>query len=452
MPKELLLNSFHMNSPGHQSCGLWRHPRDRSHDYCSIDYWLQLARTLERGLFDGIFLADVAGVYDVYEGQPDAALRNAVQIPVNDPFLLVPAMATVTRHLGFGVTGSIPYEPPYAFARKISSLDHLTRGRMSWNVVTGYLDSAARGLGKSTQPKHDTRYEIAAEYMELMYKLWEGSWAGDALRHNKAEGVFTEPSRVHKVTHHGDYFDLEAIHLCEPSPQRSPVIFQAGSSPKGQAFAARHAECVFIGGNSAGSMRRTVDNLRRLATEAGRAATDLKVFGLLCVITDETDRLAQEKHRDYASYASAEGALALMSGWSGQDLSRYAPEDQAQVIETEAIRAAAQAGGSRTVGEWAQATALGGAAAVIAGSGASVARQMQEWAEQSGVDGFNLAYTVMPECVDDFVDLVVPQLQERGAFKQNYREGTMREKLFGRAALLADPHPGARFRNAQSNS
>ena len=176
MAKEILFNAFDMNCVGHQSCGLWRHPRDRSAEYTSMKYWQDLARTLERGLFDGIFLADVTGIYDVYNNSPDAALRSASQVPTNDPFTLVPVMAAVTEHLCFGITGSIPYEPPYSFARRISSLDHLTEGRIGWNIVTGYLNSAAKGVGKAAQTAHDTRYDIAAEYMTLVYKLWEGSW------------------------------------------------------------------------------------------------------------------------------------------------------------------------------------------------------------------------------------------------------------------------------------
>ncbi len=147
MVKPMLLNAFQMNTVGHHGHGMWAHPRDRARHYNDIDYWTDLARTLERGCFDGIFLADVLGPYDVYEGKPDAALRNAMQIPVGDPMLLVPAMAAVTEHLGFGVTGLIGFEAPYLLARRMSTLDHLTKGRVGWNIVTGYLDSAARAMG-----------------------------------------------------------------------------------------------------------------------------------------------------------------------------------------------------------------------------------------------------------------------------------------------------------------
>ena len=451
MTKEILLNAFDMNCVGHQSCGLWRHPRDRSNEYTSMKYWQDLAITLERGLFDGIFLADVTGVYDVYGGSPDAALRSASQVPTNDPFTLVPVMAAVTEHLGFGVTGSIPYEPPYAFARRMSSLDHLTNGRMGWNVVTGYLDSAAKGVGKTKQTTHDVRYDIAAEYMELMYKLWEGSWEDGALIRDREQGVFADPSMVHKVSHDGEYFNLSAIHLCEPSPQRTPVIFQAGASPKGQAFAAAHAECVFVGNTNPTAVAEIVRSIRQQAVECGRDAQDIKVFGMMSVIVDDTDKQAQARYEDYKSYALAEGALALMSGWSGIDMSGYSLNDRVEDVRTEAVQSAMLGVGSRTVGEWAETLAVGGAAPVVIGSPATVADKLQKWVEETDIDGFNLAYTVMPECVEDFVRLVVPELQQRGAYKTSYSKGTLREKLFSGDRRLQVPHPAADARMSHSH-
>ena len=179
------------------------------------------------------------GVYDVYGSSPDAALRNAAQTPGNDPLLLIPAMAAVTENLGFGVTSNLSFEPPYTFARRMSTLDHLTDGRVGWNVVTGYLDSAARGAGKDKQTAHDDRYDIADEYMEVVYKLWEGSWEDDAVLRDRARGIFADPAKVHRVHHEGKNYRLDAIHLSEPSPQRTPVLYQAGTSPRGRQFAAR---------------------------------------------------------------------------------------------------------------------------------------------------------------------------------------------------------------------
>jgi alkanesulfonate monooxygenase SsuD/methylene tetrahydromethanopterin reductase-like flavin-dependent oxidoreductase (luciferase family) len=185
MTRQIHFNAFDMNCVGHQSPGLWAHPRDRSWQYKDLEYWTDLAKLLERGRFDGVFIADVLGVYDVFRGDLDTALRVSTQIPVNDPLQLVPAMALVTQHLGFGVTASISFEHPYTFARRISTLDHLTKGRAGWNIVTSYLESGARNIGLSNQSQHDDRYEVADEYMEVVYKLWEGSWAAKRNRRSR---------------------------------------------------------------------------------------------------------------------------------------------------------------------------------------------------------------------------------------------------------------------------
>ena len=447
MAKEILLNAFSMNCVAHQSSGLWRHPRDRSREYTSMSHWKSLARTLERGLFDGVFLADVTGVYDVYEDSPAAAIRAAMQIPANDPFSIVPAMAAVTEHLAFGVTGSIPYEPPYSFARRLSTLDHLTDGRIAWNVVTGYLDSAARGVGRKRQTSHDTRYEIADEYMEVVYKLWEGSWEDEAVVYDKERGVFADPDRVHRISHEGAYFQLSAIHLCEPSPQRSPVIFQAGSSPKGQEFAARHAECVFIGATQPAATAERVGSLREQVVRAGREAGDLKVFAMMAVVVAETDAAAMAKFEEYESYGLMEGSLALMSGWRGVDLSRFNLDEPPRDFSEDAIQGAGQPSSDNpTVRQLGEGLAVGGGANVIVGSPQTVADELQRWMDTTDIDGFNLAYTVLPECYEEFVDLVVPELQSRGVYKSSYKEGTLRQKLFGTGDRLPESHPAAGFR------
>lgn len=171
--REIRLNAFDMNCVGHQSPGLWAHPRDRSWQYKDLEYWVDLARLLERGKFDGLFIADVLGVYDVLNGSGDAAIRQATQVPVNDPLALITPMALVTEHLGFGLTASLSFEHPYPFARRLSTLDHLTKGRVGWNIVTSYLESGARNIGQQTQTDHDTRYDYADEYLQVIYKLLE---------------------------------------------------------------------------------------------------------------------------------------------------------------------------------------------------------------------------------------------------------------------------------------
>jgi len=203
--KKILLNAFSMNSVGHINHGLWTHPRDESHKYKSLDYWTSLAKTLERGLFDGIFLADILGVYDVYRSSIDLTLREAIQLPLNDPLLLVSGMAAVTRNLGFGVTVNVNAEPPYLFARRMSTLDHLTDGRIGWNIVTGYLDSAARALGENAQAEHDSRYDRADEYLDVLYRLWQTSWDDDAVLNDKEGRIYADPEKVRAIAYDGQY-------------------------------------------------------------------------------------------------------------------------------------------------------------------------------------------------------------------------------------------------------
>jgi long-chain alkane monooxygenase len=242
MAREIRFNAFDMNCVGHQSPGLWAHPRDRSWQYKDLEYWVELAEILERGKFDGLFIADVLDVYDVYRGNLDAALRHSAQIPINDRLQVVPAMALVTKNLGFGLTASLSFEHPYTSARRLSTLDHLTKGRAGWNIVTSYLDSGARNIGLGGQSAHDDRYDVADEYMEVCYKLWEGSWEDDAVQRDRARRVFADPAKVHPIRHEGRYFKVPGVHLSEPSRQRRPVLYQAGASTRGRRFAGEHAD------------------------------------------------------------------------------------------------------------------------------------------------------------------------------------------------------------------
>src|SRR6266568_2901535 len=453
MKKQIRLNAFAMNCVAHQSPGLWTHPRDRTAEYNRLPYWIDLARTLERGRFDGLFLADVLGVYDVFGDSPDAALRNAAQTPANEPLMLIPAMAAVTQNLGFGVTSNLSFEPPYPFARRMSTLDHLTEGRIGWNVVTGYLDSAARGAGKEKQTAHDDRYDIADEYMEVVYKLWEGSWEDDAVLRDRARGIFTDPAKVHRVTHEGNNYRLNAIHLSEPSPQRTPVLYQAGTSPRGRQFAAQHAECVFMSGPSAKIIGPRVAAIRELAAKAGRNPAEILMFSMFTVILGRTEAEAKAKYDDYRSHVSPEGALTLMSGWTGVDFSTYDLDQQVRHIENDAGRSAmdnvTRADPDRvwTVREVAQHVGIGGAGPVAIGTPGKVADTIEAWFEQTDVDGLNMPFAVSPGDFEDIADMLVPELTRRGRYKTAYAEGTLREKLFGAGrARLTSQHPATQYR------
>ena len=453
MAREILFNAFDMNCVGHQSPGLWAHPRDRSWQYKDLEYWVDLAKTLEKGLFDGLFIADVLGTYDVYNADLTAALTHSAQIPVNDPLQLVPAMALVTEHLGFGLTASLSFEHPYTFARRLSSLDHLTKGRAGWNIVTSYLDSGARNIGLAAQTGHDDRYDVADEYMEVVYKLWEGSWEEGAVLRDRQRRIFTDASKVHPIRHEGRHFRVPGVHLSEPSPQRTPVLYQAGASSRGQRFAGEHAECVFVATPSKAVLKKSVAAIRAAVAAAGRDPRAVKIFNLQTVIVDETDAKAKARWEDYRSYVSLDGALALASGWMGIDFGAYRPDEPLRQIKTNAVQSSVDAFSSAdpdkvwTVRELAEWIGIGGLGPLFVGGPQTVSDLLQEWVEETDVDGFNLAYAVTPETFEGIVEHVVPELQKRGAYKRAYRPGTLREKLFGAGPRLSEDHAGARYRD-----
>ncbi|MBV6620091.1 LLM class flavin-dependent oxidoreductase [Acinetobacter baumannii] len=453
MTKRISFNAFEMNCIAHQSPGLWRHPQDRSVEYKDLEYWTDLAQILERGFFDGIFIADVLGIYDVYHQSAEHALTGAVQVPVNDPLQIVPAMAAVTKHLGFGVTTSISFEHPYPFARRISTLDHLTKGRVGWNIVTSYLESGSKNLGLKTQVNHDNRSDIADEYLEVLYKLWEGSWEEGSVLRDRESGIFADHKKVHPIQHEGKYFTVPGIHICEPSPQRTPVLYQAGASSRGQKFASQNAECVFIAAPSKIATKKVVQGIRQKLAQEGRDPYSVKIYALLSIVTDETDAKAQAKFKEYQSYGSYDGALTLLSGWSGVDFSQYQPTDKVEYIQTNAIQSLldsyVNADPERvwTIEEIANWNSLGGNGPVLVGSAETVSDALQQWVEDTDVDGFNLAYILAHQTFADVVEFIVPELQKRGVYQTSYTQGTLREKLFGAGPYLPENHRGAKYRN-----
>ncbi|MCU1552384.1 MAG: dmoA 2 [Glaciihabitans sp.] len=449
----LIFNLFEMNTVGHISQGLWRHPDNTRHRYTDLAFWQDEAKLLEEGLFDAVFLADVVGAYDGYRGGPETAVREAVQIPNNDPLLVIPAMAAVTEHLGFAATFSTTYEPPFAFARRASTLDHLTRGRFGWNVVTSYLPNAARNFGLDDELTHEERYDRAHEYMEVLYKLWEGSWEDGAVVRDVIDGVYTDPSKVHRIDHVGEYFRVAGPHLSEPSPQRTPVLFQAGSSPTGRAFAAKHAEAVFVGGASLEDFAASIADIRTLAEQNGRGPDAVRTVGSAVIIAGKTRADAERKAEEFERLSSAQGYLAYAGGGSGIDLGAY-PGDTliADIIArsggTKDAAAMARYAPGATVGDALREVVRFDRGPFFAlGTGEEIADAIEGWVRDTGIDGFNLRQFLTPGTIEDFVEFVVPELQKRGLYRTRYEESTLRERV----SRTSDPrlpasHPAAQYR------
>ncbi len=334
MPRQIRFNAFDMNCVGHIQQGLWAHPRDRSSDYTSLSYWMDYARRLEAGLFDGIFLADVVGIYDVLGGSYDAAVRGAVQVPVNDPMMLVPAMAAVTKHLAFGVTANLTYEQPFLFARRMSTLDHLTGGRIGWNIVTGYLDSAARAIGLDGQMAHDDRYDLADEYMDCLQAL--GSKLG---RWRRIAGS-RQPSLCRSGKGPSHRPSGQAIPNGCGASLRTVAAAHTGSL-SGGLLAPRSAVCRNPCGMRVRQRpeegRRERDRLRhpRAGSRRRSQSHDIKVFLGATIVTGRTNGEARDKFEDYKRFVSSEAALVHAAASMGIDFSKF---DLDEPVETAGAR------------------------------------------------------------------------------------------------------------------
>ena len=444
-PKEIRLNALEQGNPSFQAFGLWAHPRDRAVEYTKLDYWTNYARLLEGGLFDNLFIADVYGFPNVYRGNADGALRNGSQAPSLDPSVLLSGMAAVTENLCFTMTGSATYERPYSFARRISTLDHMTDGRLGWNIVTSYLKSGAQAMGLDGLIPHDRRYDMADECLDGVYRLWEESWAEGALVKDKDLRIYAEPSLISEIDFDGEFHRFRAIGAVEPSPQRTPVLFQAGGSERGRLFAATHAEGVYLNGTTPELVAAKVAAVREDLEKVGRRPDAVKFFAGVSMFVDETEALAKARYADYLRYSSFEGLISTMSGIMGIDLSEYPLDEPIAYEENDANRSALEMftrNNSWTLRQVIDEKALCGTNVALIGSPTQVADELSRWMEVGNLDGFNIARIVAHETLENFIELVVPVLQEREIYKTEYQPGTFRQKLFGTTRIPADHTAG----------
>ena len=447
----LILNAFTMNTATHVSYGSWRNPQTRSIEFDQLDVWVDLVKLLERGKFDSVFFADVVGLYDDYRGGWDTYVREGLQIPNHDPSAIVSALALSTEHLGLVITSSVLQDHPFSFARKISTLDHASKGRIGWNVVTSALQNSARNFGLAEREEHDERYQWAEEYAEVVYKLWEGSWDDGALIRDRERAIHADPDKVHKIHHVGKRYRVEGPHLSSPSPQRTPVIFQAGTSTAGRTFAARHAEGVFINAASPNGAQVVIDDTRDRAVAAGRRRGDIKFFQGLSFVVGSTEAEARARAAELDEYLSVDGLIAHRSGGIGVDLGGLdhhtpigdlAPAVQGTRSTIEALIAAAPPGTNPTIADLVRQQQQ---STRVVGTPEQIADTLEQW-QDAGVDGVNIRYITTPGSFEDFIDHVVPELQDRGLAQTDYAPGTLRDKLFRAGSNLPDRHPARRWR------
>ncbi|ORI14789.1 LLM class flavin-dependent oxidoreductase [Rhodococcus sp. 1168] len=438
-----------MNTTSHITHGAWRLPDAQQHNFNSLEHWVSLAKELERGKFDYVFFADVVGLYGDYQGDWKKFVDAGLQIPSNDPGVLASAIAYNTEHLGIAITSSILQEHPFNFARKISTLDHASNGRVAWNIVTSPSPNAWRNFGFDGLTAHDDRYTWAEEYADVVYKLWEGSWDEGALIQDKESGLHGDFSKIHKIYHEGKRYRVEGPHLVAPSPQRTPVLFQAGSSPVGRRFAARNAEAQFIASPTPEAARGLIEDTRRLAVEAGRGAEDINFFQGLSFVIGSTEEEARRKAADIDEYIDLDTIIAHAAGGIGIDLGRYDLDTPIGVVEAEGSQSSLQwlreavPGREPTVRDLAQLRSRNGR---VVGTPDQIADRLAQWRD-AGVGGINVMNYTIPGTYTEFIDHVIPVLQDRGLAQREYAEGTIRRKLTG-SDLLPDSHPAAAYRGA----
>lgn len=451
MSKQIHLNGFIQNSPSPHSTGLWKHDQDEGIHHNRLSYWVETAQILERGKFDALFIADVLGTYSVYENSHHAATRHAVQLPAHDPLIPITAMATATKHIGFAPTISTTYAQPYALARQLSTLDHLTEGRVAWNVVTSYLESEAVNLGLSERPPKDQRYDRADEFLEVVYKLWEHSWEQGAVVYDRNNDTFADPEKVHLINHEGPYFNVVGPHLVEPSPQRTPVLFQAGGSSRGRDFAAKHAEAVFTKHHSLHALKEYSQDIRRRTKKQGRDPEDVLIFPMILPIIGSTEAEAYANYEDLMNHVSYEGTASLLSGHMGIDFSKYNPDQYIEEMDTDAVQGNLNMYAKDPHKKWTLREAiinhgLGNGTVKFIGTPEQIANKIEQWAEEGDVDGFNIAQTYSLNTFREFVDHVIPELQERGIYRKEYEGNTLRENMFGKGnAHLPNNHPAKKL-------
>ncbi|MDZ8200491.1 NtaA/DmoA family FMN-dependent monooxygenase [Microbacterium sp. SSW1-59] len=424
----------------------WRHPDNTRENFDTLEYWLELARLCEEGGFDFLFLADAWGWAEVDGERPDVASIEGLDLPRLDPFVVASAILAHTTSLGVVMTGSTLLEQPYPFARRMASLDQLSGGRTGWNIVTtGTAETAVKAFGVP-MVAHDERYEMADDFVRLVYRLWEGAWEPDALVKDKG-GIFADPAKVHSIRHEGPYFRSEGYGNSAYSPQGTPVLFQAGASPAGRAFGGRHGECMFVGGGSVEQLKAHSTAIREAAVEAGRPAESVKVMAeFRCVVAD-TEEEARRYYDEVLAAQTADVTVASYAWFTGIDLSSYDPETPMTDLRTEMSQSQISRFAGKTVGDvlagWRE---HGAGSSAVLGTPETIADRIIELAEGADLDGFLISPVVQPGSTADFVERVMPILRARGALAES-TGATLRERLTGsESATLPADHPAARAR------
>lgn len=425
----------------------WASPRNATESFSTLGHWQQIARLLEEGDFDFLFFADALGSPSDDGVVPDAVIRGAVQIPSHDPSAVISALAATVSRLNFVVTASTTAERPFLMARRFATLDHLTEGRIGWNIVNSDNQHAlVKLLGFREIMAHDKRYDRADEFVDVVTALWEQSWDDDALVIDKENGVFADPDKVHRVVHHGENFDLDGIFTVIPSPQRTPALFQAGASPRGRDFAAATAECIYMQEPTAQQMRATTTDIRDRAERHGRRRDDLKILNGVSVVVAPTESEARDRRAELDAAPTTEMLAMHFLGWTGINLLRMNPDLPISQASSEYGHSTiARYDDGRPVRDIIESLREGMGGLRITGSPEQVADQMEHYVDQGDLDGFLVepAFGGAPS-YREFIDLVTPELRRRGRIRPLQAGQTLRERLFGEGPRVNERHRAAK--------
>jgi FMN-dependent oxidoreductase (nitrilotriacetate monooxygenase family) len=427
------LIGFYMHSPINHTVMSWTDPEDNRVEGMQLfEHWKRLARTLERGKFDAAFFADTPGGMERYKESFDDYVRYGVTWPCHDPMALLGVMLAETKHLGLAVTASTAGTHPYHTVRRLSTLDYLSGGRVGWNIVSGHLRGEHRALGLD-QIEHDQRYDQADEYMDICYALWNGVKA-DAILFDGKTGHFADPSKVAVVDYAGAHYRCYTVSPTLPSAQGRPVLFQAGSSGRGQKFALKHSDVVFAIQPRAEGMSAFVKKLGEASSAEGRAEPPKVVFGIQCVLGG-TEAEAKRHQADMAERIPLDAALSRMSGTLGIDFSKIDLDRPLAANSTDASRGMLMAlanmtgDGNATARDAARMFGASTGMPQLVGTPEQVADQLEQLWRASDCHGFNITPTTNIKSVEDFVDGVVPLLQAKGIFRTDYESETFRDNL-----------------------
>lgn len=415
---------------GYHAAG-WRHPEADPGGASKFSHFKRVAQTAEAAKFDMVFLADGIGIRG--KDEPAGSLCRSAQNAELEPLTLLSALAAVTSHIGLVATASTTYNEPFHIARKYASIDQISGGRAGWNVVTSWSDAEARNFSREKHLDYATRYDRAAEFVEVVKGLWD-SWDQDAFLHDKATGVFFDPAKLHALNHKGRHFQMAGPLSVARTPQGRPVLVQAGASEQGIDIAAEHADVVYSAPQFIPAAKSYYDTLKGRLAGHGRAPTDLLI---LPGVTPFIGRTRQEARNQYDQFNALVDPLLGLSYLYGQmgDLSAYDVDGPVPEPTNPQVRSLAKnllglaERENLSIRQLYTKIAAGFGTRLAIGTAADIVDEMEAWVEAGAADGFNICPPLLPKGLDDFATLVMPELRRRGMFRTEYEGTTLRQNL-----------------------